>query len=200
MIDWLLKLIPHRVPTVDGVPVLLPGHIHTEFGDPVFHYHIDYRFDPREQLQSKVVMSESPVVYHWMLRVRRSVTIRMAAPNVLEHLTKKHDSLICGKCPHRGLTPNKLGKYRQCPGHGLIFDERGKVVKEFNVEIEGLGNPTPYTSHSEPHTVDITGDGNVTEAMVTTLDGVPVCRVPLDQHIPVQTGDIIRITFGRKQA
>lgn len=121
------------VPTIQGTPVLLPGHDHPEFGSPGLHYHIDYRFVDGVAEQAKVIwpVEGEELVMVEMEPLRETYDIHVQAGKVLRHLTNIYggQKAVCGKCPHKGL-PIMNGV---CVGHGLVFDANNCV--ETNLEI-----------------------------------------------------------------
>lgn len=113
------------VPTVDGIPVLLPKHSHPSFGDPREHYHIDFRYHPDKPEQDEVVFSDSPVIYKDLPLVRESYRVFAKSTYLPIWLAGKYlMEGTSGVCPHKGLPLVDIGGgVKQCVGHGLCFKD-----------------------------------------------------------------------------
>lgn len=125
------------VPTIKGIPVLLPPHEDTpDFGDPGIHYHIDYRFCSDPPVQNRVLFSTEEPTWEEREQVREDYELVYSGIMVLLLLTVKYreEKLNrCGRCPHKGL-PVTNG---QCPGHGLSF-RQGKVDSQLFIQLVGI--------------------------------------------------------------
>ena len=135
------------VPTIQGIPVLLPAHDHPSFGSPGLHYHIDYRFLEDPPLQARVLWpkdGEEPVMVELPM-LRECYDIQVQAVKVLRHLTAIYigEQAKCGKCPHKGM-PVMNGV---CVGHGLCFNAEGFV--EHNLEIGFDWERQPYVMYKD---------------------------------------------------
>lgn len=103
--------MPQKVPTVRGVPVLLPGHRDTDLCERRLHYHIDRRYS---NLSGAVL--DGPIVYKDMVKLRE---LEYDGPDTMWLIILKQGygtRSKCHVCPHRGLELNGNGR---CPGHGL---------------------------------------------------------------------------------
>ena len=117
------------VPTVQGIPVLMPIHRHDEFGRPGLHWHVDYRYLAGEPSQSRVVWPETDdpdgeVKYVRMARIRETYTAEMQIPHIQAYLSGRFGGVSVGAdgvCPHKGLPMMPVGPsgHRRCVGHGL---------------------------------------------------------------------------------
>ncbi len=182
------------VPTIDGVPVLLPAHDHPEFGDPGRHYHVDFRYCPDDPRQDRVVHSAADPVYALLEAVRPDgYSCNSQAARILFYLAWKyrHAPAHCGKCPHKGL-PVYDG---QCVGHGLVFDADGRVVTDFFLRAGSV--TLPVIGGCRLYTFVMTTDEAVEGVEVVTEDGRVVARVPFasgERH-RVCKGDMLNVTI-----
>lgn len=177
------------VPTIDGVPVLLPPHEHPEFGDPGLHYHVDYRFTDLEIRQNRVIHSTAEPALVDLPQVREVYTVTTANPKLLTFLAGRHTHANCGRCPHKGF-PIMDGV---CPGHGLVFNTDGSTVREYGFSVLGKVqywrpgmSSVPFTWEREvlvDHVYLRAGDRTIGEVKMS-------CTMP----IPVKPGDILLIS------
>lgn len=182
------------VPTIDGVPVLLPAHDHPEFGDPGLHYHVDFRYCPDDPRQDRVIHSTAEPVYADLEPVRPDgYPCNSAAARVLFFLawTYRNSPPHCGKCPHKGL-PVYDG---QCVGHGLVFDAEGRVVRDFFLRAGSV--TLPVIGGCRMYSFLMTAEETVTGVDVVTADGRVVCRVPFrdGRRQVVLKGDTLTVTI-----
>lgn len=165
------------VPTIDGVPVLLPAHDHPEFGDPGRHYHVDFRYCPDDPRQDRVIHSAADPVYVEREAVRPDgYPCNSQAARVLFYLAWKYRNAPphCGKCPHKGL-PVYDG---QCVGHGLVFDADGRVVRDFFLRAGSV--TLPVIGGCLSYSFVMTANETVDCVEVVTADGRVVVRVPFE--------------------
>jgi len=185
------------VPTIDGVPVLLPKHSHPAFGDPGYHYHVDYRYCDGPFVQSRVIFSDKEPVLMDLPQKRAAYQIDLASFRLPMFLARHHKKLTaCGACPHKGLPVYPVsGGISQCVGHGLIFDANGDSIDEFYIRPKGVS--------CERHRLDygpkmyefiVTAECYVDTAIIETVDGTQIGAIPLPIKARVYPGDILRIS------
>lgn len=183
------------VPTIDGVPVLLPPHVHLDFGDPGRHYHVDFRFCPDAPDQGRVIFSEADPVYTDLEAVRPDgYRVDSSAMRVALLLAREYrDARVsdCGRCPHKGLPV--FG--RQCVGHGLTFDGDGRPVRSYLLRAGGATLPV-IPSHTQ-YTFIMPAAETVDGVELVTPDGFVVARAvfPGNQRIYVRKGDCLNVTI-----
>lgn len=179
------------IPTVDGIPVLLPAHEHPEFGDVRKHYHIDFRYLLEPARQDKVVFSDSPVVRMPLIQVKGACAAPIGNPDICLFLSQKYTKAVDGKCPHKGL-PIVNGV---CLGHNLCFDDAGWVKQDWSFEIPGFIGTIRWTIQVDRFRVvaEATEECWI-EEILTLNTGKVVARSTT--HIHLLPGDTAKIRFG----
>jgi hypothetical protein len=154
------------VPTIRGIPVLLPAHDHPDFGDPGLHYHIDYRYCSDKPEQSRVIFSDEEPVMMDLPKVREVYITESSSLNLAHVLASRYDKASCGRCPHKGLEIID----GVCPGHSMAFNPDGSVIKDYYLSLFGIlrkyeGTHLIYEFESNVETevseVDIVAGGKV---------------------------------------
>jgi hypothetical protein len=179
------------VPTVNGLPVLLPAHEHSKFGDPGIHYHIDYRYKEGPPKQSNVIFSDEDIIYKDLPQIRETYQVEMEALDVLIWLSGEHEKLICGRCPHKGLPVHPIGNgLHQCTGHGLVFKDND-VVKDFWLRVGDERLEAMFQSGS--YEFNMRKDGESNGAIVETECGKQVSSLPFTQILRWRSGDYLNL-------
>ena len=136
----LLSLFRRRdlVPTIDGIPVLLPAHCDT-FDKPGRHFHVDFRYLDEPPRQDRTIFTDAEPVYRRLPKLRDTYRIDMRALNLPVLMAQRYAGrrAVCGKCPHQGL-PVMRG---QCVGHGLMFEPDGEVTQDFLLHVGRSSQP-----------------------------------------------------------
>lgn len=182
------------VPTVAGVPVLLPAHVHPEFGDPDEHYHIDWRYHPGPPIENEVVFSKEEVVYKDLPQLREVYQLQITAIRVSWYLMGKYKTKTvtdCGKCPHKGL-PVYNGV---CSGHGMIFNKDGTIDQETYCTVGGkLARRIGHLLIAE-----MTDFGRTAEFLWHRSGGDIIQSFSLGQQVSYQPSDILKISLANTE-
>lgn len=183
------------IPTIDNIPVLLPPHTHPEFGDPRRHYHIDYRYCLDKPEQSRVIFSDDDPIYKNLTKIREFYQAEVKGIDLPLFLSSRYDCLIAGKCPHRGLPVMPIGNgVLQCPGHGLCFNQDGKVIKDYYLRV---GTERELIAIKKKYSFEMKDSGSTDIALIETFCGTRVGSLTLNHPISWSTRDLVHICIQR---
>lgn len=183
------------VPTIDGVPVLLPAHEHPEFGTPGMHYHVDFNYCTDEPRQDRVIHSnEKPVMVSFQIH-RNGYLIVSANIKLVLWLANKYKNCVAknGVCPHKGL-PIYGGI---CTGHGMAFDKDGVVAQHYYLRVAGVLLPIHAKNwDTNIYTIEIDRAIHATGIELITVDERVISRIAFAQPINACSGDQLKVTVS----
>lgn len=122
-----------RVPVINGVAILLPLHSdkhHCLKGGESLHAHIDWRFQPGEPDMFKAIPA-SPISWEYREQIRDVHPIHPGFIFATWAMMCEYrwSKLSCDRrCPHQGIIVSE----ERCPGHGLIWDNEGRLKHRFS--------------------------------------------------------------------
>lgn len=186
----------HEVPTIQGIPVLLPPHDHPEFGTPGQHYHVDFRYCSDQPRQDRVIHSDEKPIMLSLELIRHNYTIQSGALAVVHFLSEKYkgERAKCGKCPHKGL-PIMNGL---CTGHGMAFNTAGYPEQDYHIRIgpELHSESLYFDRNLKLYEFKMSGDGTARWVeMIVGSTGKHVAKLPLS-WVPYLKDDLLRITIN----
>lgn len=142
------------LPTVNGQPVLLPGHNDLELDQPIYHYHLDPRFVDSDK-PSIIPVSDGEVVFmEFPDDKAEPKELNFGISFYLQLLQAYEGRKLCGtRCPHRGVEVFHNG---QCMGHGLRFDNDSVVKGRLRDSYLWLPGSKNRTNHGKFDQIYIT--------------------------------------------
>lgn len=186
------------VPTINGIPVLLPRHEHASFGKPGMHYHIDWCYHPGEPEQNDVVWDDGPIVYKDLPKIREVYSFDNLPTRVVLMLTEQFAGKRkseCELCPHKGLPV--IGG--MCVGHGLCFNDDGEVDKEFFVEVGPMRQRIDHTTlqiFGGRFQMEVTEDCSIDGYRIVSSSGKVVHQ--RQTRLNMRKGDFFQLQFSNK--
>lgn len=183
----------HEVPTINGVPVLLPPHEHVEFGTPGMHYHVDFRYMKEPYKQDRVIHTLDEPVLLSLEKVRDTYKVVSGNIGLILWLSRRFEGKnSCDKCPHKGL-PIVSGL---CTGHGMAFNKKGFVRMDYFLRVGKSIEKIDYYRNIYHFLMEEEGIASCLE--LVTGDGQLVSRLKFTDtdKIVYSKGDIVRIDTG----
>lgn len=180
-----------EVPTIEGVPVLLPGHIDKEYclsSSGILHYHRDTRYTESWQLPWVSLVGKVEIQKH--RRVSDDYLNRPSLAMFYIAVALEHPewTVRCGKCPHHGLPVNKNGI---CAGHGLQFWPDGKLKLPDRVELVGVrAEPSKIAKKMSFLALE---DGEI-KGFKVMLGEETLATHDSEEYVTIRSGDTLNIT------
>lgn len=182
----------HKVPTIDGIPVLLPPHEHIDFGTPGMHYHVDFRYTKEPYRQDRVIHTLDQPVLLSLEKVRDTYEVISENITLILWLSRRFaDRTSCNKCPHKGL-PIINGL---CTGHGMAFN-KGAVCTNYFLRLGKTLEKADYWRNK--YDLLMEEDGVASFLELVTDGGQLVSRLKFTtlDKITYSKGDLVRVNTG----
>lgn len=212
-------MVPTRRDNEGLWPVLLPGHEHSDFGEPGVHWHVDWRYAAGEPQQSKVLWessSEDCGTRKWV-QIRDVYQAKLGSSYLAGYMAQKMcrergttmfpQSVRRGVCPHKGLPMYDVGGgVQQCVGHGLCLRAcDGSAITEFYHMLIGASDDRYAILQEDAHWAKIFIFSVKVDCWISGLDTVCIGdggELVQVGHLPfsagaswVKGGDCMRLTI-----